>query len=126
MTDPHELRVDVLGNAHEGFVVVVAGDIDLGSAPAVHERLQGLAGTGAGVVADLAGVTFIDSSGIHALLSSARAIDAAGGTLVLASPSPAVRRLLELVKADEVVPIEDERDVAITRARGGAARRGDG
>jgi anti-anti-sigma factor len=77
MADPHELRVDVLGNAHEGFVVVVTGDIDLGSAPTVHDRLHGLAAAGPGVVADLAGVTFIDSSGIHALLSSARATEAA-------------------------------------------------
>ena len=125
MTDPPELRVDVLGNAREGFVVVVAGDIDLGSAPVVRDRLHGLAATGAGVVVDLAGVTFIDSSGIHALLLSARAIDAAGGTLVVASPSPAVRRLLELVKADEIVPIEDVRDVALARVRGDAARHGE-
>ena len=126
MADPHELRVDVLGNAHEGFVVVVTGDIDLGSAPTVHDRLHGLAAAGPGVVVDLAGVTFIDSSGIHALLASARAIEAAGGTLVIASPSPTVRRLLELVKADDVVAIEDERDAAIARSRGGAARHGEG
>ena len=125
MTDPQELRVDVLGNAAEGFVVVVAGDVDLASAPALHDRLHPLATRGAGVAVDLAGVTFIDSSGIHALLTSARAIDAAGGSLVLAAPSPAVRRLFELVKVDEVVPVEADRDAAIARARDAAAQHGE-
>jgi stage II sporulation protein AA (anti-sigma F factor antagonist) len=58
------------------------------------------------LVVDLARVRFIDASGINVLLTAAHQARAVGGTLVLRSPSRAVRRLLDVLHLDEVLAVE--------------------
>jgi anti-sigma B factor antagonist len=50
------------------------------------------------VVVDLAGVQFVDSEGLSALLSLARTVHERGGELRFASPSPAVERLFRITR----------------------------
>ena len=75
-------------------VLSVSGEIDLAIAGRFAEELESLVG-GNGAV-DLSAVEFIDSSGIRALLKAQGRAQAAGGDLVLLSPSPACRRVLEI------------------------------
>jgi anti-sigma B factor antagonist len=51
---------------------------------------------------DLGDVTFIDSSGLGALVTLNNRATSAGGSVVVRSASAPVRRLLEITKLDEV------------------------
>ena len=73
--------------------LVLQGEIDSYTAPDLAERLGGEPPI---EVVDLAGVTFIDSSGLRAIVEAHQARSAAGTRLVLRSPSAAVQRLLEI------------------------------
>jgi anti-sigma B factor antagonist len=73
--------------------LVLTGEIDSYTAPELSERL---AGDPPIEVLDLAGVTFIDSSGLRVLVEVHQQRVAAGSRLQLRSPSAAVQRLLEI------------------------------
>jgi stage II sporulation protein AA (anti-sigma F factor antagonist) len=81
--------------------LIAAGEIDMVTAPRLATELAG--GSYEGV--DLAAVTFLDVSGLHVLLQAARAARAAGRVFAVASPSPMIRRLLELTAIDQSVDI---------------------
>jgi stage II sporulation protein AA (anti-sigma F factor antagonist) len=74
--------------------VTVSGEVDIATAEQLYGALTGSRARGATVVvADLSGVTFIDSTGLRALLTANEGLD---GRLRLIA-SPACTRLLELV-----------------------------
>ncbi len=79
----------------EGVVVVADGELDLVGAPALAAALPEQGDTP--VIIDLAGVGFMDSSGLRALLEARQACLEAGRPFAIARPSDAVRRVLELV-----------------------------
>lgn len=58
------------------------------------------------VVLDLAGVTFIDSTGFRALLTVSNLASATGTKLVLKSPSRRIVRLLEIIGLIDTWTIE--------------------
>jgi anti-sigma B factor antagonist len=81
----------------DGRVVLrVAGDLDLTSAPNLERSIDRLSTQGRVCVFDLSQVTFIDSSGLQALLKSARADGAGGGITVRGALPEIVVRLFEL------------------------------
>lgn len=82
-----DLSVDADG------ALVLHGEIDSYTAPDLAQRL---AADPPVEVVDVAGVTFIDSSGLRAIVEAHQARHAAGSQLVLRSPSAAVQRLLEI------------------------------
>ncbi|BBL71403.1 STAS domain-containing protein [Methylogaea oryzae] len=59
----------------------------------------------ANIIVDLSGVDFIASIGIRLLMTSARGQAKKGGKLVLASPQPLVRKVLETAGIDLLVPL---------------------
>jgi anti-sigma B factor antagonist len=79
----------------EGVVIVAEGELDLIGAPALAAALPD-AGDDP-VILDLAGVGFMDSSGLRALLEARQRCLDAGRPFRIARPSDAVRRVLELV-----------------------------
>jgi anti-sigma B factor antagonist len=64
------------------------------------------------VVVSLVHVTFIDSSGLAALISVLKRV-AAGGQLRLAHPNSAVRSLLTLTRLEKVLPSYDTVEQAL-------------
>jgi anti-anti-sigma factor len=84
--------------------LIVEGEVDLAAADALRDALLGSAAAGTSVV-DVSGVTFIDSTGLHVLLTAARALNGTG-PLVVRSPSRAVRRLLSIALPDGAPEIE--------------------
>lgn len=89
------------------LVVAIAGDLDLGSAPALESALADLAPFGRPVVIDLGGVEFIDSSGMRSLLAvNEMVLGAVGSAVTLAGGTPATKRLIELTGIDQVFRIE--------------------
>jgi anti-sigma B factor antagonist len=65
------------------------------------------------VVFDLRLVEFLDSSGLGAILSCMRELNAAGGELKLCGVTKAVRALLELVRFHRILDIYNTRDEAV-------------
>ena len=82
-----------------------AGEIDIATAPLLRTALTQARDSGEQVVVDMAGVTFIDSSGLHALLSAASSLNGAA-PLVLENVGPQVERLLEIVGAHRTSTLE--------------------
>jgi anti-sigma B factor antagonist len=79
-------------------VLAVAGELDLGTAPALRDALLRLLERDEipDVVLDASGVTFADSSGLGVLLMGARRWAAERRSFALHAPSPPLARLLDL------------------------------
>ena len=96
--DGIDLKIDRNGTT---ATVVVAGEIDLTSAPRLDDEVTGLIEDSVNsLTIGLEGVSFMDSTGLRVLLKASKLLDAAGGTLVLGQPSDPVRRLLEVSGLD--------------------------
>ena len=70
-----------------------SGEVDLCTAPAVRKELD-LIEHGASVVIDHCEATFMDSTGLHALLATARNLD--GHVYIACVPGGAIRRLFDV------------------------------
>ena len=88
-------------------VLSVAGDVDI--AVADHLRaaaVDEIAAEGhTGLVIDLAGVTFMDSTGLGALVSIRNAAGTGPDALELTNPSPRVAQVLTLTHLDQAFTI---------------------
>jgi anti-anti-sigma factor len=124
---PSALVVDVV-RGESGLVVLgLAGDLDLttvGELRAAVERLSLSPTTGQRVVVDLSGVAFVDSSGLNGLVTSARALEGAGSTVVLAGAGAHIVRVFEIVQLDRSVTIEPSVERALGRSHGRTAATG--
>jgi anti-anti-sigma factor len=80
----------------EGPVVAVNGEVDTATSPRLEQALAEALDAGPPVVwVDLAGVTFMDASGVGVLVSAAKRAQDLGGRLTLCAPSSAVLRVLD-------------------------------
>lgn len=89
-----------------GAVAVVApvGRLDLQSAGILKERIGRTVETGHNkLVVDLASVTFVDSSGLGALIAGLKATRLAGGDLRLARPTDQASAILKLTTLDRIL-----------------------
>lgn len=93
----------VFSEARDGYVLVrLSGEVDLSwSAEVRRAVLDALAG-GSPVGVDLSAVSYIDSSGIAALVEGFQNARGRGGRFVLVAVSDAVRAVLELARLDRV------------------------
>jgi anti-sigma B factor antagonist len=100
----------------------VRGEIHATTAPEFSERLNDAIATGkTGVILDLTGVEFIDSTGLSVLLNGLRRVTRVRGTMVLACANPTVLRLFEITKLDSTFEIFPTCDEAVARLRQAAA-----
>ncbi|MDF3301519.1 STAS domain-containing protein [Streptomyces tropicalis] len=84
-------------------VVTLRGEVDLDGSVHLREALLACLQS-ADTVVDFGGVTFMDSSGINALITAHRAAVELGARLRIAAPREAVQRVLHLVGVDTLVP----------------------
>jgi len=106
LTAPDEFRVEV-ATAEATGVVSVAGDIDIQSSRALRDELTRLIEGGVtSVVVDLAQMEFVDSTGLDVLVGAQKRLRQRGGELVLRSPRPAARKVLEITRLDTVFTID--------------------
>lgn len=59
------------------------------------------------LLVDLSGLGFMDSTGLRMLLRSSRVLDEQGGVLALVAPQASVARVLQLTRADQLLPVYD-------------------
>jgi anti-sigma B factor antagonist len=87
-------------------VVVLPGEIDFVNADSVGERLAVAIVPGVAVViADLTVTAFCDCAGVRRLLLAGRRTSAVHAELRLVVRARAVLRILELLGADQVLPV---------------------
>jgi anti-anti-sigma factor len=86
----------------EAVTVHAEGEIDLDTCGRFRDAIVA-AGLEAPVLLDLSAVTFLDSSGIRALLEARRAVSPA--PVVLVAPSPPVMRVLTLTRLCETFEV---------------------
>ena len=90
----------------DGLVVVVlSGEFDMLDAALVTAGLTAAMARGPQVIVDLAGLEFIDCSGITVLVRGRKLARHAGGELRLAAPRPRVLRVLSLTRLAGVIPV---------------------
>lgn len=94
-------------------VVRVAGELDLPSAPDLRAGLrQAVESGGDTIVLDLAGVRFIDSSGLGTIVLIYKELQLRAGRLCLAGVQPFVLKVFELTSVDRLVGIDDSVEAA--------------
>jgi len=97
-----ETRADGIG------VVTPEGRLNMVSARRLREVLVHLVGQGTTrIVVDLGETTFVDSSGLGALIGGLKTARQAGGDLRVARVSPGVRAVFELTNLDRVLRARD-------------------
>jgi anti-sigma B factor antagonist len=98
--------LDIEVRNERGVVIaVVAGEIDVSSVAQFRQRLHELADNGGTLVVDLNRVAFIDSSGLGALVATARRAAEHGGSLYAVCAQPQPRRLLWMTGVDKRIPL---------------------
>jgi anti-sigma B factor antagonist len=96
-------------------VLAVRGEIDVASAPELHASLSDLIRQGSEIVmVDLSEVSFIDSSGLGALVGAEKEMRGAGHELRLVVTQPQIMRLLELTGLDQVFTVVASTDASVT------------
>jgi len=102
------------------LVSVEAARIDAAVAIQFKEKMRGISETAAErVVLDLSTVTFLDSSGLGAVVAVMKHLDP-DATLELASLNPAVAKVFRLTRLDSVFTIHADVETAL----GGVAQAG--
>ena len=94
-------------------VVRAGGEIDASTVPALDGAITEAASLASHVVVDLAQVTFVDSSGLGALIVARQSARERGGSISLVAPPPAVRRLLGSTHLNDVFAIYDSLGEAV-------------
>jgi anti-anti-sigma factor len=87
--------------------LVLTGEIDVSIAAKLMSHAERLVGSAPkSIVVDLSGTTFLDSSGVGALVSLSNAANAAGISPVRMKPGPPnVMRVLEIVGLQDVFDV---------------------
>jgi anti-sigma B factor antagonist len=99
-------------------IVDVRGEIDLAAAPELSEHLLGAEDAGRrAVVVDLCRVTFLDSSGLAALLNARKKLLAADIPMVVAcEPDGRPARVMEVTGLRSVLDLAGSREEALAAA----------
>jgi len=100
-------------------VVAVTGELDMATAPRLRQEVHRLTGQGRSrVVVDLAGVEFLDSTGLGVLVGILKRVRSHGGALRLVAPPEQVRRLLALTRLDQILDVYPDTASAVTAGEG--------
>ena len=86
-------------------VVVLRGELDVTEAASVAASLSVVATSGRDVIVDLAGLEYIDSSGLAALVLARQQARRAGYDLLLAAPQQQVLRMLAITRLIDVFAV---------------------
>ena len=97
-------------------VVTVDGELDLVTAPDLNDALGTVAGERA-LVVDLAGVEFIDSSGLSVLVNLNRNASRSGTDLAFVAATPRVQSTFAITGLATVLPFHPDREQAIASVR---------
>jgi anti-sigma B factor antagonist len=112
------VSVDLKVRECDGQVVVaLRGELDMADAVSVAAALTVVAARKRAIIVDLAGLEFIDSSGVAALARGRKHTRQAGGDLLLAAPRQQVLRVLTLTRLIDAFSVHASVDEAAGNSR---------
>jgi anti-anti-sigma factor len=98
-----ELNIDARAGKDE-LVLVFSGEADVSTAPVLAEALTRASANGHSRVAiDLAGLDFIDTHCLSIIFATLDKLRDRGADLVLRSPQPSLRRLLDILERQDLI-----------------------
>lgn len=83
-------------------IVSLVGEVDLETSPGLRETLLELASETPVLVADCSRLTFIDSTGLAALLAAHKAMAERSGTFEIADPPGMLSKMISIVGLGDV------------------------
>jgi anti-sigma B factor antagonist len=83
----------------------VSGEIDAHTAPTLAAAMKDLPSSV--VTVDVAGVSFMDSSGLRVLIEAATRAREGGGDLIIRHPTPGIARLIEISGLADQLRLDD-------------------
>ena len=89
-------------------IIAIAGEVDLSWSAEIRNAILDALGSGADVLVELSDVSYIDSSGIAALVEGYQTAKSKNQQFGLLAISSSVRAVLELARLDQVFPIHDD------------------
>jgi anti-sigma B factor antagonist len=108
--------MELIGRSEEPDVLVLElreDNLDASNVREFKDLVTSLIGNRTRVVLDMAGVKFVDSSGLGALIACLRQVNARQGDLVLCEMTRTVRALFELMRMHRVFKIRETRQDAL-------------
>lgn len=100
------MDIVVVWQSGQSATVALSGQLDIDTGRELDAALDDLREQlVTGIVIDLSGLTFCDSTGLSALVTTHHHCTALGGYLRLAAPSPFLHRVLRVVGIADVIPV---------------------
>jgi anti-anti-sigma factor len=111
------VRMKLHAGEYDGLAVVaLRGELDVAEAASVAAALAAIAGSDRTVIVDLAGLEFIDSSGVAALVLVRAQARGGRGDLLLAAPQEQVTRVLTLTRLIDAFSVHASVEQAVDSA----------
>ena len=96
------------------YVIALAGEVDLYTAPEFKQQLLDVIGKGAkDVIVDFSSTTFIDSTTLGVLVGGVKRLRAQDGQLSLVCSDRNITKIFEITGLDRVFTIHGTRDEAL-------------
>jgi anti-sigma B factor antagonist len=90
-------------------IISISGDIDLESSPKLRAFLKPKSSQKTPkLLLDFGGVSYIDSSGLATLIEYFQSVQGFGGKLTLASLSPRVKNVFEIVRLEQIFSLHPD------------------
>ena len=93
-------------------VVRAHGDADLNTVPLLKTALAEASEAEDGIILDMRGVSYMDSSGFAALLDAGRILRSTGATLQLFGCSASISRMMQVTRLNAVFMLNETEDAA--------------
>ena len=100
----------------DAYVISLAGEVDLYTAPEFKQQLLDVIGKGAkSVIVDFTTTTFIDSTTLGILIGASKRLRSRGGDVSLVCGDGDIRKIFEITLLDRIFTIDATRDEALDR-----------
>jgi anti-sigma B factor antagonist len=104
---------DIAGT--EMMAVYLCGELDASSAPSLLTDLQGLTDRKRDVIMDVHLLSYVDSTGVSALLSMRNALERAGRQMCMAGCHGVLTKIMEITRIDTRLKCFDDVDAAVAQ-----------
>src|ERR671918_1213130 len=100
------------------YVISLAGEVDLYTAPEFKQQLLEVIGQGGKeVIVDFSGTTFIDSTTLGVLVGGVKRLRTNDGQLSLVCSDRNITKIFEITDLDKVFTIYPNRDEAVSKLK---------
>ena len=108
-----DIKTEQLGD--DSYVISLAGEVDLYTAPEFKQQLLEVIGQGAHeVIVDLSSTTFIDSTTLGVLVGGVKRLRTNDGRLSLICTDRNITKIFEITGLDRVFDIYRDREAAVS------------